>query len=76
MSFKIVPDRNQIKAQKAGLKHLFQSFLCIYSPIRAQMKGHHINHNGQKKSHKIIPIIHHRFPYFDHQNFFVPKIGK
>ncbi len=76
MSFRIVPDKNPIKAQKAGLKHLSHFFLCIYSPTSAPTKGHHINHIGQKKSHIIIPIMHHRFPYLDHQNFLVPKIGK
>ncbi len=76
INFRMVHDKNHINAQNAGLKHFSKTFLCIYSHINAQMKGHVINQIGHKNNHIIIPIIHHRFPRFVHQNFLVHRMGR
>jgi hypothetical protein len=75
-TFSIVHDKNQTKAQKAGLIHFLNDFLCKYSHMRAHKNGQSINHKGHTNSHTIIHIIHHMFPRLDHQNFLVQKIGK
>ena len=75
-TFNIVHDKNQIKAQKAGLIHFLNDFLYKYSHIRAHKKGQNIIQKAHVNNQIIIHIIHQKFPRFDHQNFLVHKIGK
>jgi hypothetical protein len=75
-NFNTIHDTKPIKAQKAGFVDFCISNLCIYSPIKAQTKGHKINPKGKKNIHIIIPKIHHRFHRLVHQNFLVHSIGK
>jgi hypothetical protein len=70
----------------ADLRAFLCSFHQIFSQIYAHKNGHHINHsnpNGQIVIHRIgnitiatiSQIVDHRFQYFVHQNFLVPRIG-
>lgn len=76
ISFNNTPDKNQIKAQNAGLIDFLMFFLCKNSPIKAPANGHKINPIGHANSHIIIHIIHHQFHHLDHQNFLVHSIGR
>jgi hypothetical protein len=75
-TFSIVHDKNQTKAQKAGLIDVSIVFLCKYSQIRAHQNGHRIKPIGQKNIQTSIHIMHHRFHRLVHQNFLVHSIGK
>ena len=75
-TFSIVHDKNQIKAQKAGLIHFCRDFLCIYSHISAHINGQSISHRGHINNQIIIHIIQPKFHRLDHQNFLVQRIGK
>ena len=74
--FRIVHDKNQTKAQNAGLIHLCREFLCRYSHMSAHKKGQNISHIGQTNIQIIIHITHPIFPRLDHQNFLVQRIGR
>ena len=74
--FSMVHDKNQIKAQNAGLIQFFKEFICMYSHISAHKKGQNINHIGQTNIQIIIHIIHPIFPRLNHQNFLVQRIGR